>query len=62
MNGGSDCYKTNHFLKEYDENFQMHICKLFNRLRFLAEVSIKLQKMHRLGQFKDHDLGWKHGN
>ena len=34
----------------------------FNRLRFLAEVSTKLQKMHFFGQFKGHDLGRKHGN
>ena len=26
----------------------------FNRLRFLAEVRTKLQKMHFFGQFKDH--------
>ena len=34
----------------------------FNRLRFLAEVSTKLQKMHFFGQFKDHNSGRKHGN
>ena len=30
----------------------------FNRHRFLAEVSAKLQKMHFFRQFKDHHL-WK---
>ena len=29
MNGGSDPYKPYHFLKECNENFQMHIYKLF---------------------------------
>ena len=28
MNGGSDTYKTYHFLKECNENFHMDICKL----------------------------------
>ena len=34
----------------------------FNRLRFLVEVSTKLQKMHFFGQFKDYNSGRKHGN
>ena len=34
----------------------------FNRLRFLAEVSTKLQKMHFFRQFKDHNSGREHGN
>ena len=33
----------------------------FTRLRFLAEVSTILQKMHFFGQFKDHNLGRNHG-
>ena len=28
MNGGLDSYKSYHFLKECNENFRMHICKL----------------------------------
>ena len=34
----------------------------FNRLRFLAEVSTKLQKIHFFEQFMDHNSGRKHGN
>ena len=34
----------------------------FNRLRFYAEVSTKLWKMHLFGQFTDHNSGRKHGN
>ena len=34
----------------------------FNRIRFLAEGSTKLQKMHFFGQFKDHNSRRKHGN
>ena len=33
----------------------------FQRLRFLAEVSTKLHEMHFFRQFKDHNLGKKHG-
>ena len=51
-NGGSGTYKPYHFLKEYNENFQIHVCKCFNRHRFLAEISIKLQKMHFLDNWK----------
>ena len=32
MNGGSEPFKPYRFLKECDENFQMHIGKLLNRL------------------------------
>ena len=34
----------------------------FNRLRCLAEISTKLQKMHFFGQFKEYNSGRKHGN
>ena len=34
----------------------------FQRLRFLAEVNTKLHEMHLFKQFKDHNLGKKHGN
>ena len=34
----------------------------FNRLRFLAEVSTKLQKMHFFEGFEDHNSGRKDGN
>ena len=34
----------------------------FNRLRFLAVVSKKLQKMHFIKQFKDHKSGREHRN
>ena len=33
-----------------------------NILRFLAEASTELQKMHFVGQFKDHNSGRKHEN
>ena len=62
MNGGSDPYKPYHFLKDRNKNFQVYIWNCFNRLRFLAEVSPKLQKMQFYGQLKDHDSGRKHGN
>ena len=34
----------------------------FNRLRFLAAVSTKLQKIHFFEQFMNHNSGRKHGN
>ena len=34
----------------------------FNKLRFLAENSTKLQKLNFFGQFKDHNLARKHGS
>ena len=39
----------------------MHV-NCFNPLRFLAEVSTKLQKIYFFGQFKDHNSGRKHRN
>ena len=30
MKGGSDLYKPYYFLKERNEDFQMHICKLLS--------------------------------
>ena len=51
MDGGSDPYKPCHFLKECNENFQMQYVNCFNRPKFLAEVSINLQKMHFFRQF-----------
>ena len=47
MNGGSEPYKPDHFLKECSENFQ-YVNRL-NRLKLLAEVSTKLQKIHFFG-------------
>ena len=46
--------------------FIYSVCKViyvnfFKKISFLAKVSTKLQKMHFLGQFKDHNLGRKHG-
>ena len=32
----------------------------FNTLRFLAEVTTKLQKIHFFGQLKDHKSGRRH--
>ena len=34
----------------------------FSKLRFLAEVSTRLQKIHFFGQFKDHSSGRKRGH
>ena len=34
----------------------------FNRVRFLTEVSTKLQKMHFFREFKDHNSEREHGN
>ena len=42
--------------------FRFIYVNCFNRLRFLAEVSTELQKMHFFGQFKDYNSGRKHGN
>ena len=41
--------------------FRFIYVNCINRLRFLAEISTKLQKMHFLGQFKDHNSGRQHG-
>ena len=62
MNGGSDPYKPYHFLKDCKKIFRSIYVNCFNILRFLAEVSAKLQKMHFFGQFKDCNLWRKHGN
>ena len=50
------------FWKSVIRNFIYLHC--FNRLRFLAEISTKLLKLHFLRQFTDHnsDSGRKHGN
>ena len=50
------------FWKTVIKTFRSIYVNCFNRLRFLAEVSTKLQKMHFFGQFKDHNSGRKHGN
>ena len=50
MNGGSEPYKPNHSLKECNENFQYG--NRFNRLRFLAKVSTKLQKFTILDKLR----------
>ena len=51
MNGGSDLYKPYHFLKEL-MRFRCICVNCFSRLRFLAEVSTKLQKMHFLDNLR----------
>ena len=43
-------------------SFRCIYVNCFNRLRFLADVSTKLQNMHIFGQFKDHNSGRKHRN
>ena len=50
------------FWKTVTKTFKSIYINCFNRLRFLAEVSTKLQKMHFFGQFKDYNSGRKHGN
>ena len=58
MNGGSEPYNPYHFLKECNGNFQIHICNCFKRLRFLAEVSTKLQKnAHQQGNMETRQMG-----
>ena len=52
----------NIFWKSVMRTFRCIYVNCFNRLRFLAEVSTKLQKMHFFGQFKNHNSGKKHGN
>ena len=49
------------FWKTVIKTFRSIYVNCFNRLRFLAEVSTKLQKMLFLGQFNDHNSGRKHG-
>ena len=62
MNGGSDLYESYHFLKEGNETFRCLCVNWFNRLRFVAEVKTKLQKMHFFRQFRGHNSGRKYGN
>ena len=50
------------FWKSVMRTFRCIYVNCFNRLRFLAEVSTKLQKMHFFRQFKDHNSGREHGN
>ena len=50
------------FWKTVMKTFRSIYVNYFNTLRFLAEVSTKLQKMHFFGQFKDHKSERKHGN
>ena len=52
------------FWKRVMRNFKCIYLHCFNRLRFLAEISTKLLKLHFLKQFTDHnsDSGRKHGN
>ena len=50
------------FSKSVIRTFSCIYVSCFNKLRFHAEVSIKLQKMHFFGQFKDHNSGRKHVN
>ena len=55
MNGGSDPYKTYPW-KSVLRTFRHIYTSCFNKLRFLAENSKKLQKMNLFGQFKDHNM------
>ena len=50
------------FWKTVIKTFRSIYVNCFNRLRFLAEVSTKLQKMHFFGQIKNYNSGRKHGN
>ena len=54
---------TNHtiFWKSIIRNRCIYVNSI-NKLRFLGEVSTKLQKMHFSGQFKDRNSGRKNGN
>ena len=51
-----------HFLKEQNENFQMQNINCYNSLRFVADISKKMQKGHNFWQFKDHNSGRRHEN
>ena len=42
-------------MKVRDGSFRCIYVNCFNRLNVLAEVRIKLQKMHFFRQFKDHN-------
>ena len=50
------------FSKTVKRSFRCIYVNCLNRLRFLAEVSTKLQNMHFFGQYKDNSSGRKHGN
>ena len=50
------------FWRSLMRTFRCIYTSCFNRLRFLAENSTKLQKMNFFGQFKDHNLARKHGS
>ena len=50
------------FWKCVTRPFRCIYVNCFDRLRFLAEVSTKLQKMHFFRQFKDYKSGREHGN
>ena len=50
------------FWKTVIRTFRSIYVNCFNKLRFLSEISRKLQTMHFFGQFKDHNSGRKHWN
>ena len=61
MSDGSDLYKP--YLKECNENFQMHIYKLLYALRaFLLRSAQNYKKSTFFGQFKDHNSRRQHEN
>ena len=47
------------FWKSVMRTFRCIYVNCFNRLRFLAEISTKLQRKHFFGQFKVHNSGRK---
>ena len=50
MNSGSEPYKPYHFLEECNENFQMHIYKLFQQTQgFLLRTAQNWKKMNFFG-------------
>ena len=54
---------TNHIIfKSVIRTFRCICISYFDRLSFLAEVSMKLQKVHYFGQFNDHSSVRKHRN
>ena len=50
------------FWKTVIRTFRFIDVNCFNRLRFLAGVSTKSQKMHFFGKLKDQNSGRKHGS
>ena len=50
------------FWKSVMRTFRCIYTSCFNKLRFLAENSTKLQKMNFFGQFKDYNLARKNEN